>query len=234
MDTLPKGHCLVCQLGLITFPEAMEFEHKLLKLVSDEQIDNIVLIFEHPPTITTGRFGNADNILIPSGELEKKGISVYTSDRGGETTFNCPGQLVLHPIINLRYRRARAYINDLEETALRVLLDYGLAAERESQHPGIWVHNKQIVAIGLRISRGISMHGLSLNVNPDLASFKFINLCGLPGRSATSMEHELKHNVCIAEINQKLLASFSSVFQVDLSPISKEQLQIRCFTSQAP
>ncbi|OGO17001.1 MAG: lipoyl(octanoyl) transferase [Chloroflexi bacterium RBG_16_48_7] len=232
MESQQPGTCLVCQLGLVTFPEAMEFEHRLIELRFEEKIGDILLIFEHPPTITLGKYGNKGNVLMTPEELEQRGIAFYDSDRGGDATFNCPGQLVVHPIMNLRLMGARAYIADLEEMCLRVLRDYGIAAERLPQHPGIWINSKQIGAIGLRFSRGISMHGLSLNVNPDLASFKVINLCGLPGRTATSIENELGHVVSIAEVNQRVLNSFSNVFHVDLLSVSKEQLKKDCFEPQ--
>jgi lipoyl(octanoyl) transferase len=135
----------------------------------------------------------------------------------------------VHPIINLKYRGARAYIGDLEEMGSRVLRDYGIAAETPAPHAGIWVNGKQIGAIGLRISRGISMHGLSLNVNPALSLFNLINLCGIPGRSATSIENEVGHSVSITEVNQRVQDSFSSIFHVDLISVSKEEL-IRDYT----
>lgn len=234
MESQLPSVCLVCQLGLVTFPEAMEFEHRLIKLRFEGKIGDVLLIFEHPPTITLGTFGNKENVLVPLGELERRGIAFYASDRGGDATFNCPGQLVIHPIMDVRKRPGilRGYITDLEEVALRALKDYGLAAERWSQHPGIWVNGKQIGAVGLRISRGVSMHGMSLNVNPDLAAFKVINLCGLPGKSATSIENELGHDVSIAEVIQRVQDSFSRVFHIDLLPVSKEQLKKDCFEPQ--
>ena len=234
MNNPQPGTCLVCQLGLITFPDAMKLEHRLINLIFEEKIGDVLLVFEHPPTITLGTFGKKENILVPPEELEQRGIAFYDSDRGGDATFNCPGQLVIHPIMNLRYRGARAYIADLEEMGLGVLRDYGITAERLPQHPGVWINDKQIGAVGLRISHGISMHGLSLNVNPDLTSFNLINLCGLPGRSATSIENELGHIVSTAEVNRRVLDSFSDVFHVDLSSVSKEQLKNDCFEPNAP
>jgi len=232
MESPQPGTCLVCQLGLITFPDAMELEHRLINLIFEEKIGDVLLIFEHPPTITLGTFGKKENVLVPPEELEQRGIAFYDSDRGGDATFNCPGQLVIHPMMNLRLRGARAYIADLEEMGLRILMDYGIAAERSPQHPGIWVNSKQIGAVGLHISRGVSMHGLSLNVNPDLTSFNLINLCGLPGRSATSIENELGHEVSIIEVSQQVLNWFSKVFHVGLLSVSKEQLKNDCFEPQ--
>ena len=227
------GICRVGHLGLISFPDAMEFEHRLLKLRFEEKISDTLLIFEHPPTVTLGTFGSKESILLPPEGLEQRGIAYYDSDRGGDATFNCPGQLVVHPIVNLRLRGARAYIGQLEEMSLCVLESYGIHAER-AHHPGIWVGDKQIVAIGLRYAHGISMHGLSLNVNPDLEAFKVINLCGLPDRTATSIENELGHAVSISEVNQRIQDAFSEVFNVELVPVSREELARECFEEGNP
>jgi lipoate-protein ligase B len=234
MENQHVPECLACQLGLVTFPEAMEFEHSLIRLRYEEKIGDILLIFEHPPTVTLGRSGKVANILVPLEELQSRGIEYFESDRAGDATFNCPGQLVIHPIMDLRKRKGilRGYVTDLEETIIRVLGEYKIGAGRWAEHHGIWVNEKQIGAIGLRINRGISMHGLSLNVNPDLTDFSVINLCGLPGKSATSMENELGHAIAKSEVSQKIESSFSSVFNVGLKRITKEQLARVCFTTQ--
>jgi lipoyl(octanoyl) transferase len=220
---------LVCELGTIPFPEAMEYEHRLLKLRADEKIGDVLLILEHPPTVTLGRFGKKDNVLATSEELKERGVAFFYADRGGDATFNCPGQLVVHPIVNLRLRGARAYIGDLEEMCLRVLHGYGVAAEKSPEHPGVWVRGAQICAMGLYFSRGVSMHGLSLNVNPDLDSFKVINLCGLPGRSATSIQNELGHAVSPEEVIKRIKDTFAEVFHARLVPIAREELRKLCF-----
>jgi lipoate-protein ligase B len=119
----------------------------------------------------------------------------------------------------------RGYITDLEEVALRVLQDYAIAAARWSEHPGLWVDGKQIAAIGLHFSHGISMHGLSLNVNPDLGSFEVINLCGLPGKKATSIASELRRDFPMEEVEKRIIDSFAYVFHVELRPVSREQLE---------
>ena len=224
--------CLVCHLGLVSFPEAMEFEHALIKLRFDEQIGDVLLIFEHPPTITLGRSGNIANILLPREELLSRGIAYFESDRAGDATFNCPGQLVVHPIMDLRNRKGllRGYVSDLEETVIRVLAGFNITAARWTEHHGIWVNEKQISAVGLRVNRNISMHGFSLNVNPDLADFSAINLCGLAGKSATSIEHELGRAVTVIDVIPKIEASFSDIFQTDLKSISKRRLADVCLS----
>lgn len=218
--------CWVCHLGTIAYTEAAELQCRLLELRWRDIIDDILLILEHPPTITLGKFGKMDNVLLDEEELSRRGITLCPSDRGGDVTFHCPGQLVVYPIMNLKTRggELRRYLHDLEEMTIQTLKSYGIPADRWSEHPGIWVNGKQIGAIGLRISRSVSMHGLSLNVNPDLSAFDAINLCGLPGKRATSMEQELGKTADMAEVINRLEGYFSSVFNVELEPISGEQV----------
>jgi lipoate-protein ligase B len=232
MSSLDKKVCLVCSPGLITFPEAMEYERRLIDLRFQGKIGDVLLILEHPPTITLGRFGNLSNVLLPPEELSRRGIAFFNSDRGGDATFNCPGQTVIHPVMDLHFKGARTYISQLEETGLRVLSSYGIVADTPPQHHGIWVKGRQMAALGLRMRHSISMHGMSLNVNPYLNSFEMINLCGIAGASATSIERELGRSVTLEEVNRRILESFSSVFDVELQPVSKEWLKKECFEPQ--
>lgn len=219
--------CLLCRLGRITYPDAIALQHKLVQDRFEEKTGDVLLLLEHPLTITLGRFAKAENILVPSDVLKEKGIAVHASNRGGDVTFHCPGQLVIYPIMDLRKRPGalRAYITDLEEIALRGLRDYDIAAERWPEHHGLWVDGKQIAAIGLHFSHGISMHGLSLNVNPNLKSFEVINLCGLPGKLATSIANELGRDVSMEEVEQRVIDSFADVFQVEFKPASRDRLE---------
>lgn len=227
--------CLVCELGRITYPDAFALQQRLAQARLEGKTSDVLLLLEHTPTITLGRFARRENILAPPAVLAEKGIAVYNSTRGGDVTFHCPGQLLIHPILDLRKRDGlvRAYITSLEEVALRVLSDYGLAAQRWSEHPGLWLDGKQIGALGLHFSHGISMHGLSLNVSPDLKSFEVINLCGLPDKTATSIGHELARNVSLEEVEQRIMDSFAEVFWVELRPVTREQLEGTCLEPEA-
>jgi len=219
-------HCWVCNLGLIPYKEAHELQRRLITLRQKGRIDDILLLLEHPPTITLGRFASSDNILVTHEELKQRGITLYSSDRAGETTFHCPGQLVVYPIIDIRHRvgRLREYLNSLEEVALQTLAHFGIGAGRWLKHPGIWKDGMQIAAIGLLLSRGITMHGLSLNVNPDLDDFEVINLCGLPGKKATSISQQLGYEVDINDVIKCTESTFSKIFKVELVSISSEQV----------
>ena len=121
--------CLLCRLGRITYQDATTLQQNLVQARFEEKIGDVLLILEHPPTITLGRFAKPQNILIPPEILAEKGIAVHASNRGGDVTFHCPGQLVIYPIMDLRKRPGllRGYIADLEEVALRVLMAYNIA-----------------------------------------------------------------------------------------------------------
>lgn len=227
--------CAVCKIGRITYPEAAALQRKLVQGRLERKTGDILLTLEHPPTITLGKFAKSENILLSRDNLAKQGIEVYSSSRGGDVTFHCPGQLLVHPIMDLRRRPGmlRGFISDLEEVALKGLWAYGIPAERWSEHPGLWVGGKQIAALGLHFSHGVSEHGLSLNVDPDLRSFEVINLCGLPGKTAASVAGELGRNITMDDAEEKIIQSFADVFGVDLEPISKEQLEGACGEPEA-
>lgn len=218
--------CWVCNLGRVDYEEAAGLQRRLLELRCQDRIEDIVLLLEHPPTITLGKFAKRDNILLSPPELERRGIAVCLSDRGGDATVHGPGQLVIYPIMSLRNRGGslRKFLKDLEEVAIRTLREYAIPAERWSEHPGIWVGGKQIAAIGLRISRSVSMHGLSLNVNPDPAIFDVINLCGLPGKKATSISQLLGKSVALGDVMDSAMNNFAGVFNVELEQISRRQV----------
>ncbi|MFH1662510.1 MAG: lipoyl(octanoyl) transferase LipB [Chloroflexota bacterium] len=219
-------HCWVCNLELIPCKESQELQHRLITLRHEGRINDILLLLEHPPTVTLGHFASSDNILVTQDELKQRGISLYSSDRGGEATFHCPGQIVAYPIMDIRHRvgRLREYLHCLEEVALQTLAHFGISAVRWSKHPGIWKDGEQIAAIGLLVSRGITMHGLSLNVNPDLNDFEVINLCGLAGRKATSISRLLGYDVAIDDVFQCIMDTFCDIFEVELEAISSEQV----------
>jgi lipoate-protein ligase B len=219
-------HCWASNLGLIPCKESQELQRRLITLRHKGRIDDILLLLEHPATVTLGQFASSNNILVTQDELKQRGISVYSSNRGGEATFHCPGQIVVYPIMDIRHRvgRLREYTHCLEEVALQTLAHFGIIGVRWPEHPGIWKDGEQIAAIGLFVSRGITMHGFSLNVNPDLNDFEVINLCGLPGKKATSLRRLLGYNINIDDISQCIMDTFSRIFDVELEAISSEQV----------
>ena len=171
-----------------------------------------VLLVEHPPVITFGRRPGVSRNLIASDEqLAKLGVEVVQSDRGGDITFHGPGQLVAYPIIRLidHHLSVGAYVHGLERVVIATLADFGIRAHTDSSAVGIWVDDDgkpaKICAIGVRIKRGISLHGLALNVTTDLSHFDLIVPCGLPGRPVTSMRKLLgEQSASLCEVEQSL------------------------------
>jgi len=210
--------CIVYHLGLIAYSEAYHLQRQLLCQRVNNEIEDTLLLLEHPPTITIGKSGKLGNVLASQAQLAEAGVSLFFVDRGGDVTYHGPGQLVAYPIIDLRQRGrdAHQYVRDLEEVIIRTLNDFSIGACRDRGHAGVWVRGKEIAAIGLRVSKWVSMHGFALNVNIDLEQFSLINPCGFSDRKATSISALLSQGVSMETATEKLLAHFSEVFNAQM------------------
>ena len=219
--------------GLIEYRQAHHLQTALVRRRIDGEIGDTLLLLEHPPTITIGRFGRLENIVASREQLEVEGISLVFSDRGGDVTYHGPGQLVGYPIIDLRQhgKDVHRYIHDLEEVLIRVLGSFGISASRDLSHPGVWVESEEVAAIGLKIKRWVSMHGFALNVRPNLEHFSLINPCGFADRRATSISRLLGHGVPMEVVIERLLSSFSEVFDIRLERSDISVGEVRISTS---
>ena len=184
-------------LGRIDYGEA----HALQKRLVDERAANTIgdqlLLLEHPAVLTLGRHSDASHILASERELAERGIGVTRVERGGEVTFHGPGQLVAYPIVGLHDRGLllRPFVRALEQALAETCNAHGVRAARRDGHPGCWCDPdgpipRKIGALGLRVERGISYHGIALNVTVDLRDFELIDPCGMPGVVSTSIAHE--------------------------------------------
>ena len=205
-------------LGLIRYKEAWEYQEKLfgqlmaLKLSGNGAPRHHLLFCEHYPVFTLGKSGSQENLLINEEFLSKKGIDFYRINRGGDITFHGPGQIVGYPILDLdTYSLGiRQYITLLEESVIRLLQGYSIASGRLEGATGVWLdaddesRARKICAIGVRASRGITMHGFAFNVNTDLTYYSFINPCGFTDKGVTSMERELGAKQDFGEVKVKL------------------------------
>ena len=210
--------CVVHHLGLIGYGEAYNLQKKLLFDRLDGKIADILLLLEHPPTITLGKSGKLKNVLSSQEELAEQGIALVSTDRGGDVTYHGPGQLVGYPVIDLRERGKdiHKYVHDLEEVLIRTLDSFSITAARDERHPGVWVGDREIGAIGISIKRWITMHGFALNVNPNMGHFSLINPCGFSDRKAASIAELLAKEVPLAEVEQRLIAHFADVFDAHI------------------
>lgn len=210
--------CAVYQLGLTGYNEADSLQKELLEKRANGEIPDTLLLLEHPPTITTGRAGQPENVLVSREQLEREGINLVSVDRGGDATYHGPGQLVAYPIIDLRDRNrdARRYVRDLEEVIIRTLGDFDITASRDQSHAGVWVENEEMAAIGVSVRQWVTRHGFALNVNTDLRPFSFINPCGFTDRGATSLSRLLARDVSVTAVTERLVARFAEVFGAQL------------------
>jgi lipoate-protein ligase B len=210
--------CMLRRLGLVEYSEAHNIQKVLWAHKSKGQCTDVLLLLEHPPTITIGKSGKLEHILVAKEELAKQGISLFFTDRGGDVTYHGPGQLVVYPIFDLRKREKdiHRYVHDLEEVVIQTLADLLIEAGRDESNIGVWVENDKIAAIGVSVRKWVTMHGLALNVNPNLAHFSLINPCGIVDKGVTSIAKRLGHDLSLDVVSERLLARFSEVFNVKI------------------
>jgi len=187
---------------------------------------DVLLLLEHPPTITLGRNASQNHLLVNESELKSRGVGLYHVDRGGDITFHGPGQLVVYPILSLEAgeRDVHGYMRKLEESLIRFLRGYGIAGERDNCFTGVWTATGKIAAMGVHIGRWITRHGFALNVNTDLSFYNLIVPCGIVGRSVTSMQTLLSHPLDMGEVAEKYIPEFSVVFQRNMIRMEEQEL----------
>ncbi len=202
-------------LGVVSYEAALELQRKLMQARAEENIPDVLLLLQHPPVFTIGKFRGEKDILISPEKLAKEGISLFHTNRGGSITYHDPGQLVGYPILNLKEMNlgVREYIWKLEEVIINLLLGFGIQGHRVERYPGgVWVSDKKICSVGIHVSRYITTHGFALNVNPELRHFEYINPCGIKGSVMTSVAKILGYPVAVEAIIDSLLSSFSETF----------------------
>ena len=185
---------------------------------------NYLLFCEHPHVYTIGKSGSESNLLIDENMLKQKGAQLFKIDRGGDITYHGPGQIVGYPIIDLTVYGlgVKQYIHAMEESVIRLLQEYEIVAERLEGATGVWLDTnkpgktRKICAIGVKVSRAVTMHGFAFNVNTNLDYYSYINPCGFVDKGVTSMEKELNKKLNFLEIKDKLLKQFTAVFGFDI------------------
>lgn len=204
----------VVDFGLAGYREVWEQQKKLQRRRIQGEIPDTLILVEHDPVYTIGNKGNPTHITGNVEFLQTMGIDVVQTDRGGDVTCHGPGQLVGYPIIDLNAHRPSIswYMDSLQEVLIQTIKTYGLAAKREINLTGVWVGNKKIAALGVRLSRWVSMHGFALNANIDLGLFDGLIPCGLKGKGITSMQSLLERPVDMQELKTVVLGQFQHQF----------------------
>jgi lipoate-protein ligase B len=204
--------------GLITYTESIDLQEKSHKEVSDGGSDRL-LMMQYSHIITLGRRADKKDVLISRENMLDLGVEMFETDRGGEVTYHGPGQLVVYPIINLRRLNSMGpseYVKKLKISISQFLSRYNIATEIYKKPTGVWVDESKIASIGIRISKGTSSHGFSLNVSTDLSYFKHIVACGLPQSTATSISEQTNFVVSVEETVRPIAQLISKTFDFDL------------------
>jgi lipoate-protein ligase B len=234
-------------LGRRPYREAWDRQRALVAARDAGTVPDTLILVEHEPVITLGRHAEASHVLATDDELAQRGVEVIRVERGGEATYHGPGQLVAYPIVRLRDRDVllRPFVRALESTMADVAAAYGVSAAPRSGYPGIWVEPesdrpRKLGALGLRLERGITFHGIALNVTTRLADFELIDPCGMPGLEVTSIARELgwtgpqaDHSTdAVAEAGRRFAAAFERRLEEARTPA--EDAPTPAWTGDAP
>jgi lipoate-protein ligase B len=218
----------ILRLGRVPYDEALELQFTLLERRQRGEIEDTLLLLEHPPVITLGRRGNLENVLADEADLEARGIAVRRVGRGGDVTYHGPGQLVGYWICALRrwQNDVGRFVGSIEKTVIRALREFGIEGRRMTKLRGVWVpvpgspEHEKIASIGVGIKRWVSYHGFALNVTTDLSDFETIIPCDLPGKRMTSMARLLDRDLPLKEVEDAVAAVLPDVLD---GPLVKDE-----------
>ncbi|MCW5942044.1 MAG: lipoyl(octanoyl) transferase LipB [Fimbriimonadaceae bacterium] len=200
----------VVDWGRVSFREAYERQVAYVEEVQRGVRPDTLVFVEHDPVFTLGANFHEENLLLPRDEYAARGFEVVATDRGGDVTYHGPGQLVAYPIfdLNRRGRDLHRWLRDLEEVVIRTLAEFGIEGRRLPPHTGVWVGDRKIAAIGIKVRRWVSFHGIALNVTNDLSPFDLIVPCGIRGFGVTGMAELMGVRVNVAVVRAALAGAF--------------------------
>ncbi len=219
--------CYALFLGTLDYAVALQLQMQLCELKKHGFKEDVLLLLEHPPTITLGRNGKRHHLLASEETLASRGVHCYEVDRGGDVTFHGPGQLVGYPLIRLegRERDVHWYVRNLEEVLLRVVSSFGIEGSRREGLPGVWTSQGKVAALGVHITRWITRHGFALNVQTDLSFFDLIVPCGIASMGVTSMSSILRQPVELSDVASRIAGEFGNVFHRQILWLSEGELR---------
>ena len=206
----------IVKLGKIEYSSALEIQESILAMRQRNQIEDTLLLLEHPPVLTLGKRGEYGNILLSREELLQRGVKVFEVNRGGDVTYHGPGQLVGYPVVDLKNRNKsiKDYVYKIEDIFISLLREeYGIEARRdEREYTGVWVGNSKITAIGVAVKKWVTMHGFAFNVNTSLEHFSWINPCGITDRGVTSLQRLAGTELDMESMYELVIKHFCRVF----------------------
>ncbi len=219
--------CYAVRVGCVEYARALDLQMRICELKRKGFGEDVLLLLEHPHTITLGRNGDWHNLLVSDEVLRVRGVSRHEVDRGGDITYHGPGQLVGYPLLQLERREqdVHQYMRNLEETLIRALADFGIDSGRRHGYTGVWTAQGKIAAMGVHISRWITRHGFALNVTTDLSLYDLIVPCGIAGKGVASMESILGRNVDLEAVASRVALRFAEAFRREVVWIPSGGLQ---------
>ena len=212
-NTLVNTKIDIQDLGKVLYKKTWNYQKELLKKRSNNEINDTLILVEHEPVFTLGKNADENHILQNCPD----NIKTYHIERGGDVTYHGPGQLVGYPILDLRnYKKSISwYMRSLEQVIIDTLFDYNITANRKKGLKGVWFKNEKIAALGVRVSRWITMHGFSLNIDPNLNHYKNIIPCGIFEHGVTSMSGVLNKTVDYEHVKKTIIKKFLYQFSID-------------------
>jgi lipoate-protein ligase B len=214
---MPSNDFSVLRLGRTLYDDALAAQRAVHNRRKAGLCSDTLILTEHEPVLTLGRNADRTHILASAGELYRMGINVVPVERGGNVTYHGPGQLIAYPIVDLTGfgRDIRRYVGALEDSALRLLRRFGVEGERRPGTPGVWAANGKIASIGVFVSRWVTLHGIAINIDPDLSHFDLIEPCGLAGVRMTSLAREVGRAIPLTVVDalylNDLIASLDAI-----------------------
>lgn len=204
-------------LGHLGYTPVAEIQRETLEGVIRGEAPNTLFFVEHNPVLTLGASFHEANLLLPLEAYAEMGIEVVRTERGGDVTFHGPNQLVIYPVFNVAEfgKDLHKWMRDLEETIIRSLNPLGLKGARSAVNTGVWLNDKKVAAIGVKIRKWVSMHGIALNCNNDLRPFQYIVPCGIKTHGVTSLTEELGRQVTTDEMKPLVRCGFEEVFGIE-------------------
>jgi len=209
----------VIKTGNIHYKKAYNMQLELLEKRNNNEINDTLLLVEHPPVFTIGTSGTSDNITVSKEFLKSSGIEVFETNRGGDITYHGPGQIVGYPILNLKEHKKDLHwlLRSYEEVFIRLLKkEYDINAKRVKGLTGVWVGNEKITAIGVGVRHWITYHGFAFNINPNLDHFSYIIPCGILDKGVSSLKKILGYEVNQNEAIPKVIKYFAEVFNMEV------------------
>ncbi len=221
-----RKECLVSFLGFAEYQRALDLQLRIGGAKRRGFEPDVLLLLEHPPTITLGRNGKWHNLLVSDEQLQARGIRRYEVDRGGDITFHGPGQLVGYPLLKLEpgERDVHLFMWKLEESLIRLLAEFGIESRRLEKLTGVWTREGKIAAMGVHISRWITRHGFALNVGTDLSYYELIVPCGIVGKSVTSMQALLSRLPELEDVAARYVRHFEMLYQRSMVAVTEQEL----------